>query len=295
MRRVAVITDSTCCLPAQLVTQHSIRVVPLLICIGGKCFRDNVDITPKDVYQFMRRDGDLPTTSVPTPDDFCKTYLEVCKESEALVCITLTGLQSKTFETAVLGKKMADEVLPGAAIEVIDSRAVSGALGFIVLEAARAADRGASLKEVREVVLKTTSRVNFLAMVDTLHFLARTGRIARAAAWAGSILNMKPVLEHSTLVGETTPFARPRSKAKAVELMLQTIAERMGDSEIHVLVHHADEPEEGESMRSEIARRFKCAEIYLTEFTPIMGVHAGPGVLAVAFWKDEPAGAGIQP
>jgi DegV family protein with EDD domain len=189
----------------------------------------------------------------------------------------------------VLGKKIAEEAIPKTAIEVIDSRAVSGALGFTVLEAARAAERGADLKEVCEIARKTSSRMNFLAMVDTLHFLARTGRIARAAAWAGAVLNMKPVLEHSTSIGETTPFARPRSKAKAVELMLQTMTERVGNSTVHVLVHHADELEEGEKLKSEVARRFKCAELYLTEFTPIMGVHAGPGVLAIAFWKDEAA------
>lgn len=287
MRKVAVVTDSTCCLPPELVTKHSIRIVPLLICIGGKAFRDNVDITAQEVYRIMRRDEDLPTTSVPTPDDFFKAFVDAGREAEGIVCITLTGLQSKTYDTAVLGKKIAGEAIPETAIEVIDSRAVSGALGFTVLEAARAAEKGADIKEVCEVARKTSSRMNFLAMVDTLHFLARTGRIARAAAWAGAALNMKPILEHSTAVGETAPFARPRSKAKAVELMLQTMTERVGTSKVHVLVHHADELQDGENLRSEVARRFKCAELYLTEFTPIMGVHAGPGVLAIAFWKDE--------
>jgi DegV family protein with EDD domain len=286
MNRVAVVTDSTCCLPAGLLSRHSIRVVPLLICIGGRTCRDNLDITPGEVYQIMRRGHDLPTTSVPTPDDFSHTYVEVSREAEAIVCITLTGLQSKTCEAAALGRKLAMDVIPHTPIEVIDSRAVAGALGFMVLEAARAADRGADLKEVCEAARRTGARINFLAMVDTLHFLARTGRIARAAAWAGAVLNMKPVLEHSTSVGETMPFARPRSKAKAVEVILQTMAERMGGSQVHVLVHHADELQEGQKLAAEIERRFKCAEIYLTEFTPIMGVHAGPGVLAVAFWKD---------
>lgn len=286
MGRVAIVTDSTCCLPAELVAKYSIHVVPLLICIGGKSHRDNVDITAQEVYQIMRRDEQLPTTSVPAPDAFSKTFVAAGREAEGIVCITLTSLQSKTYETAVLAKKMAEEAMPRTPIEVIDSRAVSGALGFTVLEAARAAESGAGIKEVCAAARRTMERVNFLAMVDTLHFLARTGRIARAAAWAGAVLNMKPILEHSTSVGETTPFARPRSKAKAVEIMLQTMADRVGDSTVHVLVHHADELEEGERFKAEIARRFKCAEIYLTEFTPIMGVHAGPGVLAVAFWKE---------
>lgn len=286
MKKVAVITDSTCCLPAELLDRHSIRVVPLLIVVRGKTFRDGLDITPGEVYRIMRQGGDLPTTSVPTPDDFARTYAEVGREVEAIVCITLTGLQSKTCEAAALGRQLARDVLPQTPIEVIDSRAVAGAMGFMVLEAARAADRGASLKEVCDAARRTGARMNFLAMVDTLQYLARTGRIARAAAWAGAVLNVKPVLEHSTSVGETAPFARPRSRAKAVEVMLQTMAQRMGESRVHVLVHHADAPREGEQLKDEIERRFRCAESYLTEFTPIMGVHAGPGVLGVAFWKD---------
>jgi DegV family protein with EDD domain len=289
MRKVAIVTDSVCCLPAELAAQHSIKIVPLLISFRSMTYRDGVDITPGEVYRIMRKDEDLPTTAIPSPGDFVKAYTEVSQYAESILCITLTSLQSKMYETATVAKEMAAESMPRTTIEVFDSRAVAGALGFIVLEAARVADQGANLHEVLTAAQKMKERVNALFMVDTLHFLARTGRIARAAAWAGAVLNVKPVVEHSTSVGETTPFARPRSKAKAVELMLQTMAERVGDSRVHVMVHHADELEEGEKLKAEMARRFKCNELYLTEFTPAMGVHAGPGVLAIAFYKDEPA------
>jgi DegV family protein with EDD domain len=289
MRKVAIVTDSVCCLPAELAAKHSIKIVPLLISFRSMTYRDGVDITPGEVYRIMRKDEDLPTTAIPSPGDFVKAYTEVSQYAESILCITLTSLQSKMYETATVAKEMAAESMPRTTIEVFDSRAVAGALGFIVLEAARVADQGANLHEVLTAAQKMKERVNALFMVDTLHFLARTGRIARAAAWAGAVLNVKPVVEHSTSVGETTPFARPRSKAKAVELMLQTMAERVGHSRVHVMVHHADELEEGEELKAEIARRFKCNELYLTEFTPAMGVHAGPGVLAIAFYKDEPA------
>ena len=289
MKKVAIVTDSVCCLPPEVVAKHSITVVPLLISFRGMTHRDGVDITPGEVYRIMRKDEDLPTTSIPSPGDFVKAYTSVSQQAESILCITLTSLQSKMYETATVAKEMAAESIPRTTIEVLDSRAVAGALGFIVLEAARAADQGASLDEVRAVAQKMMGKVNALFMVDTLHFLARTGRIGRAAAWAGAVLNVKPVVEHSTAVGETAPFARPRSKAKAVDLMLQTMAERVGNSTAHVLVHHADELDEGEKLKSEIGRRFKCAELYLTEFTPAMGVHAGPGVLAVAFWKEDAA------
>lgn len=287
MSRVAVVTDSTCCLPSDLVEQYGIRLVPLLIIHQGKSHRDWYDISPTEVYRIMREKNELPTTSTPSAGDFLDTYTELGRSHDAILCITLTGLQSKTYEAAVVAKERAAEAVPDTPIEVIDSRAVSGALGFVVLEAARAASRGADLAETVDAARGMIGRVNFFAMVDTLYFLAKTGRIAKAAAWAGSVLNMKPVLEHSTAVGETTPVARPRSTPKAVDLMLGLMAERVGDAPVHVMVHHADEPEQGEKLRQKIGSRFNCTELYLTEFTPGMGVHAGPGVLAISFYADK--------
>lgn len=181
---------------------------------------------------------------------------------------------------------MAKDVIPGTMIKVIDSRAVAGSLGFIVLEAARMASQGAELAEIIGAAQSIMNRVNFLAMLDTLYYLARTGRIAKAAAWAGSILDMKPIVAHFPSIGETTPVARPRTKAKAVERMLEIMADRIGDSTAHVMVQHADELGEAEKLKTIINSRFNCVELYVTEFTPGMGVHAGPGVLGVSFYTD---------
>jgi DegV family protein with EDD domain len=195
-------------------------------------------------------------------------------------------VQSKTFEAARVAKEQATEVVPKTTIEVLDSRAVAGALGLIVLEAAKAADRGADLTQVGNVARTMMGKVCLLAMVDTLYYLARTGRIARAAAWAGSLLDMKPVLEHIPAIGETMPVARPRTRKKAVELMLKLMVERVGNRKIRVIVHHADELEDGEKLKAEIGKRFNCAELYLTEFTPAMGIHSGPGTLGISFYAD---------
>ena len=286
MKKVAIVTDSTCCLPRELVEKYDIYLIPLLTIYEGRSYRDGIDITPTEVYKIMRRRKNLPSTSTPSAGDFLEVYRQLSQKAEGILCITLTGKQSKTFEAALLAKEMAKEALPGTAIEVIDSRAVGGALGFIVLEAARVASQGADLNQVIRAAQDMRDKVNFLAMLDTLFYLARTGRIARAAAWAGAILNMKPILEHNPAIGETAPVARPRTKIKAIELMLQIMAERMGDSKVHVMVHHADELAEGEKLRDKIRSQFDCAEIYLTEFTPVMGVHTGPGVLAIAFYAD---------
>ncbi len=286
MKKVAILTDSTCCLPQDLLEKYDISLVPLMIVYEGKSYRDGIDMSPGEVYKIMRRRKNLPSTSVPSAGDFLNAYRQLSQKAEGILCITLTGLQSKTFDTALLAKEMAKEEIPNTAIEVIDSRAVAGALGFIVLEAARIASRDGELAQAIEAARSMMDKVNFLAMLDTLFYLARTGRIGRAAAWAGSLLNMKPIVEHSPSIGETTPLARPSTKPKAIKYMLEVMTQRAGESRVHAIVHHADELEEGRKLKAEIGSRFHCAELHLTEFTPVMGVHAGPGLLAISFYTD---------
>jgi len=286
MKKVAILTDSTCCLPPELVEQYDICVVPLEIIYEGKSYRDGIDMTPGEVYKIMRKRQNMPTTSTASAGDFLNAYRRLGQEAESILCITLTSLQSMTFDAASAAREIAKEELRNTAVEAFDSRSVSGALGFIVLEAARVASQGANLGQAVEAARNMMGKVNFLAMLDTLYYLARLGRIARAAAWAGSLLSMKPIVEHSPAIGETTPVARPRTKTKAVERMLEIMAQRMGDSKVHVMVHHADELEEAEKLAAEIKARFNCLELYLTEFTPVMGVHTGPGLLAIAFYAD---------
>ena len=286
MKKVAILTDSTCCLPPELVEQYDICVVPLEIIYEGKSYRDGIDMTPGEVYKIMRKRQNMPTTSTASAGDFLNAYRRLGQEAESILCITLTSLQSMTFDAASAAREIAKEELRNTAVEAFDSRAVSGALGFIVLEAARVASQGANLGQAVEAARNMMGKVNFLAMLDTLYYLARLGRIARAAAWAGSLLSMKPIVEHSPAIGETTPVARPRTKTKAVERMLEIMAQRMGESKVHVMVHHADELEEAEKLAAEIKSRFNCLELYLTEFTPVMGVHTGPGLLAIAFYAD---------
>lgn len=286
MKRVAILTDSTCCLPGELVKRHDIGLIPILIVYRGNSYLDGVDISATEVYEIMRRREDLPTTSTPSAGDFLNAYRQLSGKAESVLCITLTSLQSKVHDVALMAKEMAKETLPDTAIEVLDSRAAAGALGFVVLEAARTASQGAELAQVVAAARRMMDRVNFLAMVDTLFYLARTGRAGRAAAWVGSLLNVKPIVEHSPAVGETTPVGRPRTKEKAIEHMLAIMADRVGDTRVHVIVNHADELEEAIRLKMEIGARFRCAELHLADLTPGMGVHVGPGVLGVAFYTD---------
>ena len=286
MRKVAVVADSVCCLSQEVLEKYDICVVPLQIVYEGKSYRDGVDITPNEVYKIMRKKENLPTTSTASAGDFLNAYRQMSRKAESILCITMTSLQSKTFEAASAAREIAKEEIPNTNIEVFDSRSVAGALGFIVREAARVASGGAGLEETIETAKKMRGKVNFLAMLDTLYYLARLGRIAKAAAWVGSVLDMKPVLGHDPAVGETVPVARPRTKKRAVERMLKIMAERVGGSRVHVVVQHADEMEEAKKLAAEIESRFNCVEMSITEFAPVMGVHAGPGLLAIGFYAD---------
>jgi DegV family protein with EDD domain len=287
VRKVSIVTDSTSCLPTELVKENGICVVPLTIAYQGKSYRDGIDISPTEVYRIMRKRRELPTTSTPSAGDFLDTFLQLGEEAESILCITVTSEQSKIYETALLAKQMTLEKRPGTAIEVLDSRAASSAMGLIAVEAARAANTGADLASTLDSARSMIPRVTYLAMVDSLYYLARTGRIGKASAWAGTMLNIKPIVGHDTSVGLTTPVARPRTRAKAVDLVLQLMHEKIGGSPVHVIVNHADELEDGKKLEAEIASRFNCVEIYLAEFAPSMGIHAGPGVLGAAFYTDD--------
>jgi len=285
VKKVAIITDSTACIPDDLVREYDFHLVPLLIIFEHKSCRDGVDITASEVYQLMRENR-LPTTSTPPPGDFLEAYRQLSQKAEGILCITLSRLLSMAFDSAMQAKEMAKEELPNTSIEVFDSQTVAGAMGLIALEAARVASQGADLTQVVEAALNIRAKVNLIAVLDTLSYLARLGRVGTASAWVGSLLNIKPILEVPTSTGYTAALERPRTKARALRRLLEIMAARVGDLPVHVLVHHAGVPDEGEGLMAQVAAKFNCAELYLTEFTPMMGVHTGPGLLGLSFYAD---------
>lgn len=287
MKKVGIVTDSTSCIPQELIVQHDIFVVPITIIIEGKSYRDGIDISPGEVYKIMRQRENLPTTSTPSAGDFLSAFRSLSQKTSSILCINVTARQSKVYETALIAREMAIDALPDTQIEVLDSQAAASALGIIVVEAARAAERDADLDATLSAARSMIPRVHYLATLDTLYYLARTGRIGRAAAWAGALLNIKPIVGHDTSLGETIPVARPRTRAKAINRLLDLITEVVGGSPAHVIVTHADEPEEAERLGAELSSRLDCVELYLSEFSPGMGVHAGPGVISAAFYTDE--------
>jgi len=189
MAQVAVITDGAAAMPPDLVVEYDIAIVPFQLMWEGETLRDGIDITPTQFSRRLRTANSLPTTSQPLAGDFVRLYRELSKEAEAIASIHVAKEFSGTYNTALLAAKQAATV----PTEVVDSRTATMGQGFLVLEAARAATRGASLSEVVARVKSLMRKVHVLATLDTLEYLRRSGRVPTLKASLGSMLNVKPV------------------------------------------------------------------------------------------------------
>ena len=279
------VTDSVSCLSKELTEKYAIKIVPISLIINGNVYRDGVDITPTKVYQLLETTKSVPTTSSPSPGDFVQVYRELSGSVDGVVCVTICSDISMMFNSAMEAKQIAAEELPRLAINVIDSRTAGGAQGFVALAAARAAASGKDLAEVTRVAELMIPRVNMIAVLDTLYYLARAGRIPRIAAWAGSMLRINPILTFSHEgIGL---LERARTKPRAVNRLLEIMDKRTNGKPVHVNIMHANVAEEAKNLKERIESGFKCVELYITDFAPTMGMQAGLGTLALAFYSEE--------
>lgn len=283
--KVAIVTDSNACLPRDLVEKYGITVVPIQLAIDGRVYRDGVDISPSQLYQLLPTVHKLPTTAAPSPGSYLEIYRQTAQQCQNVLCITISSQFSAIHESARLAKEMAAELMPNVRINVVDSGTAAMAQGFVVLEAARAAAEGQDLDSATARAEAVASRTSVLAILDTLHYLAKSGRVPKIAAWAGSILSIKPIIElrqrHIGLL------ARPRTKRQSIQRLLLEMKRRLGTKRAHIAVVHTNIPDEAELLRQRIESMFNCAELHVTEFTPVMGIHTGPGLLGTAFYGED--------
>ena len=283
-RNVGVVVDSSCCLPRTLLEQWRIQVVPHELVIDQRSFRDGIDIQPGEFYQLLKKNHNVPTTSSPSPKSFLDAFNAASVEVESVLCITLSAKFSSTHESAFQAARMAEAELPGTRIEVVDSGSAAGAEGLITVEAAKAALNGADLDAVMGRVEELIPEVNLLAFLDTLYYLRRSGRIPRVAAWAGSVLGIRPLTEMKS--GEAKLVEKPRTRARATERLLDIMKGRVQDRPVHVNIMHAHALRDAESLSQRAETELNCRELFISEFTPVMGAHLGPGLLGLAFYVD---------
>jgi DegV family protein with EDD domain len=280
MNRIAIVTDSAACLPKPLIRQYGIHVVPFGLIWGHEVFRDGVDMTPAEFYHRLRESPTLPATSQPLMGEFLSLYQSLAQEAEGIVSIHLAQTMSGTYNTAQTAARMLAEM----PVQVVDSGTAVMAQGFVVLAAARAAQAGGTPDQVVQAAEAMMTRVHLLAVQDRLDYLARSGRVPNVIALVGSALRIVPIfaIRH----GEVSVVGQARSKPRAVQSMLDQMAAQAGNRPVHAAVFHADVPDEAEELRGTIAIRFDCLETFVTEFTPVMGAHTGPGLLGVAFYTE---------
>jgi DegV family protein with EDD domain len=182
---------------------------------------------------------------------------------------------------------MAMEALPQVAIEVLDSRTAAGAEGLVALAAARAAASGKDLAQVIETAQAIMPKVHMIALIDTLRYLVKSGHIPQAAAWVAALFSIKPIIQILPLSGDASLAERVRTKSKAIDHLLVIVRERAGTNPLHVIIMHADALEEAKNLRERVTSEFDCVESYIKDFTPVMGIQTGPGVLGIAFYADN--------
>jgi len=285
MRKVAIVTDTTACVPQAQVKQYDIEVVPVQLIFEEKTYRDGIDMSPTEFYSLLRKTKKMPTTSSSSPQPYIDAYINASQKAESILCITEPAKFSAMFNSARVAMDMAREKIGDTPIEVMDCTTAAAGQGLVALAAARAAALDKTLAEVKEAAERVMVRVNLFATLDTLQYLAKSGRVPQAAVLVNNILNIKPVftLNHS----DAHTVALPRSLRSATKRMLKLMAKVVIKGQpLHVAVMHADALEQAVLLKDRITSQFECSEIFITEFTPVMGVHTGPGLFGVAFYSE---------
>lgn len=283
-RKVAVITDSVACLNRELVNQYEIGIIPIVFMACGKEYRDWVDITPSEAYKLFLKDPDSFNTSAASPVDCLNAFRAAARLAPNVLCITLSNKLSTLFNSARDAVELAQSDLPGVKIEVMDSMSATPSEGLVALAAARAAAEGRDLDEVVRVAEKVREKVFALVLLDTIRHVYRSGRIPKIASQLGSALNIRPLL---TVSGSVHFSGMTRSRKQGIERMLRMMRERVGDRFVHAAVTHAYALEEAEKLKERVAGEFNCAELWLSEFSPVMGYACGTGTVGVAFYPED--------
>lgn len=281
MSKVAVVTDSTAYIPPQLMEGYPITVVPLQLIWGDETFLDGVNIQPSEFYRRLPDAKVMPTTSQPTPAAFIDVYRKLLDQGYDIVSAHISSKLSGTVDSALQAKAH----FPDAQIEVIDTLSTSMAMGYPVLSAARAAVNGATLTECKTIIERGCANSGILFSLNTLEFLRRGGRIGGAAAFLGTALNLKPILE--LVNGKVEAIERVRTMSKSIDRQLDLFMERIGSRRpVRIAALHANSPEPASHLLERAVQRLSKEEVteaVMTDVSPVIGVHTGPGCVGLVF------------
>jgi DegV family protein with EDD domain len=272
-RSFAVVTDSTADLPDEWRDRHDIEVVPLKVLFGSETFRDRVDMTDEEFFKRLASATKLPTTSAPSPGEFAEVFKRLAKNHEGCISIHIGAQLSATAEAARVGAQSVD----GFKVNVIDSETVTFPMAFLCRTAAECV----SLEEATAAVQERVPKCRVLALLDTLRYIEMGGRVSRAQAMIGTMLDLKPLL----LVAdrEIKPVDRVRTRSRAIPRMVEYFR---GDLPVeHVAVMHAQAPDEAALIAEGLRKELPDYEIPVGEIGCVLGTHTGPKALAIVYIK----------
>ena len=284
MARIHVVTDSGSDLPKDVRERFGISVVPLTIQFGDDIYRDGVDMQVDEFYERLRTGDTLPSTCQPSPADFVKVYESIAEAGDTIISVHLSSKLSGTYQSSVLAASM----LPDIDIVSIDTLSASMGIGLAAIAAAEAVKQEKPKDEVIAITERAVEQLGVYFMVDTLEFLKRNGRIGRASALMGTLLNIKPILTLQD--GVVTPFEKARGKAKALKRISEAIAqysEEHTGKKLRFGITHAAALDDAEKIAAEIKEQFPVHDIVIGPIGPTIGVHVGPGTLAVLFYPVQ--------
>ncbi len=278
MATVAIVTDSTADIPLEVREQLQIAMVPLKVIIGGETYLDNIELTPAQFYQKLTQTGDLAKSSQPSPSDFFETFKKLTDEGKSVVCISLSSVLSGTYQSAVIAKSMLDD---DADVTVIDSRSASYGYGLLVVAAAKLAQAGAGKEQIIEEVNRMRASMKLYFLVDTLEYLQKGGRIGKASALIGTLLNIKPILSIDD-EGYVYSFEKARGQKRAFGRIAELFEEDFKGDPIELIIAKTPGFEDGLAELSGLLKsRLNIKQYTETEIGPVIGAHAGPGTLGL--------------
>jgi DegV family protein with EDD domain len=278
--KVAIITTSISCLPLDQVRRYGIKVVPLPFVLNGHSYLDGVDISAAEVYEQLAYERPF-RTSAPSPGDYRRIYQEALKEHDAVLCLTVPSKISMMYDSA---HSAAEQMPKDTTIRVLDTGTAAGGQALIDLAAAQAASSGAALEEIKRLVADMKSKVHLYGLIVDPRYLTRTGRVPSPLPSAASALGIKPVFTIGQ--GRIKLVGVVRTERAGVDRMLSIMNADVGRRPIHVIIQHANAPQQAENLRYRVEADFNCAELRITEFSPIVGFATGPGCLAIAYYAE---------
>ncbi len=283
MPEIAIVTDSVACLPKEFIEKYGIDIIPLNVIASGKVYRDWLDITPSQAYELFLKNPDSFKAAPANPEECLEVFRRASQKAKNIFCITLSVKISTFYNVARIAQEKAKDELPGIRIELLDSETATAAQGFIVLAAARAVESGQSFEDVIQTAKQVKEKVNAIVLLDTVRYVYRSGRVPRIAAQAASVLNIRPIF---TVSGSVHFVTAVRNKKIGIERIIKMARDKTDNKPIHCAIMHAYDLEEAQKFKSLVASELNCTELWIGEFSPIMGYATGTGTLGLAFYAE---------